>query len=437
MKFGCLVGVVAFATAAAVAVGRAEANAAAPVRADESFGRQRQSSRRSASSIYRQRGGERQENDYDLSGGRPSARSVAYTPKTHDGGISIVPNRKLPPVIAGIRRGGEEVVVPTQTQNTVDLAMRSAQWEEAKNRTVAATALLCLLSFLSYYFKEDGLIMFSVVLQIIMFQESSYIVGGDLRASSSSPSSSLMTNGQLNKWWWFVTMVLLVDGPRLFPWMANKFGAVAYGMVVLNIMSAVAKFQISGAKTVAFREYIRQSAVSLLCLSFVVVPSSYWIGVFEEYGQKWLVVPAVLSIFDDLVAFLVGMVAGKPTPSSSSIAPKKTWQGYIVGAIMTMGATWLALDEKFGLKYLPKIAEICPYSQMDGLVLAAVASIVAPFGGSVSSLVKRAYGHKKFGTIFGGRIGGLIDLLDGQLMMAPFIYFFLSLYKFRNGSSAS
>mmetsp|Transcript_61170 Transcript_61170/g.149760 ORF Transcript_61170/g.149760 Transcript_61170/m.149760 type:complete len:437 (+) Transcript_61170:141-1451(+) len=436
MKFGCLGVVVAIVTAAAIAVGHAEANAAAPS-ADGSFGRQNQSSSPPlSSSIYQPRGDGGQENDYVLSGGRPSARSAASTPKTHDGGISVVPNRKLPPVIAGIRRGGEEVVVAS-TQNSVDLAMRSAQWEEAKNRTVAATVLLCLLSFLSYYFKEDGLIMFSVVLQIIMFQESSFIVGGDLRAASSSSSSSLITDGQFNKWWWFVTMVLLVDGPRLFPWMANKFGAVAYGMVVLNIMSAIIKFQLSGAKTVAFREYIRQSAVSLLCLSFVVVPSSYWIGVFEEYGQKWLLLPTVLSIFDDLVAFLVGMVAGKPTPSSSSIAPKKTWQGYTVGAIMTMGATWLALDEKFGLKYLPKIAEICPYSQMDGLVLATVASIIAPFGGSVSSLIKRAYGHKKFGTIFGGRIGGLIDLLDGQLMMAPFIYFFLSLYKFRNGSSAS
>jgi CDP-diglyceride synthetase len=229
--------------------------------------------------------------------------------------------------------------------------------------------------------------------------------------------------------------------------MANKFGAVSYAMVIVNVVAAVTNFQwTQTSKTLAFREYIRQTAVSLLCLSLVVVPSSFWIGTFEEFGQKWLLLPAGLGLADDIIAFLVGMmVAGTPSLSSSSssslssttttttIAPKKTWQGYTAGAVVTMGTTWLALGA-IGQKYVPKIAQWCPYTQMDGLVLAAFASIVAPFGTSISTLVKRAYGHKKFGTLVAGR-GGLVDLLDNQMLMAPFIYFFLSLYKFRGGST--
>ena len=278
--------------------------------------------------------------------------------------------------------------------------------------------MIGFLALLAVYFKEDGLSVLVVLLQFMMFGEMTRTIGGD-------DWGSLGAN--LRKYWWFVTAVVAWDAPRVLSWKGVELEAIAMAMSVgVGVIGSVLSFQYNKSKAVAFREYIRQVAVSLLSAALVVLPSSFWIGTLEEHGMKWIFVPAALIAINDIMAYVFGRLVGKH-PLLPAISPKKTWEGFVGAALSTVGTAYVALAEKEGASALvgPGLAGI---SRTDGMVLAAFASIVAPFAGFVASFVKRAYGRKDFGDTFPGH-GGFVDRLDCQLITAPFVYFYLSLYK--------
>jgi CDP-diglyceride synthetase len=184
------------------------------------------------------------------------------------------------------------------------------------------------------------------------------------------------------------------------------------------------------AQPAVFREYIRQAAVVVLSCSLVVLPASFWIATLEEFGMVWIFVPALYMIINDTMAYLSGQWIGKH-PLLPSISPKKTWEGFLVAALSTIGVAYcLGSDSHFNpLQHLQHFKAWYPLDQMDGMIVAVFTSLVAPFGGFLASIIKRAYGQKDFSTILPGH-GGLVDRLDCQLLLAPAVYFYLSLYKF-------
>jgi len=289
---------------------------------------------------------------------------------------------------------------------------------------VSAAGMIVFLGGLSIYFKEDGLTVLVLLLQAAMYAEMTSTIGGD-------DWGSLGAN--LRKYWWFATAVIIWDGPKIFAWKQLTIEAIALGMsVLMGVIGSVLSFQYHGSGTADFREYIRQVAVSLVSASLVVLPSSYWIGTIEEHGIKWIFVPATFIAINDIMAYVFGRLIGKH-PLLPTISPKKTWEGFLGAAAATIGTAWVALDEGPGTKALlgPGLEGI---SRTDGLVLAVVASTVAPFAGFLASIIKRSYGRKDFGDAFPGH-GGFIDRLDCQLIFAPFVYFYLSLYKAANSAA--
>jgi phosphatidate cytidylyltransferase len=142
----------------------------------------------------------------------------------------------------------------------------------------------------------------------------------------------------------------------------------------------------------------------------VVAPSAFWISTLEEFGMEWILYSVVLVAINDTMAYFFGITMGRH-PLLPSISPKKTWEGFLGAAITT---TLVAMF------WLP--------TQKDGLVISAFASLVGPFGGFLASLIKRAYSQKDFGSLFPGH-GGLVDRLDCQVILAPFIYLYLTLSR--------
>ena len=301
--------------------------------------------------------------------------------------------------------------------------MKSSKWNDMRNRVLSAIGMIGFLSLLSYYFKEDGLSVFVVLVQAMMYGEMTRTVGGDDWGS---------TGATIRKYWWFVTAVIAWDAQRVFPWKRTELEAVAFGMTVFTgVVGSVLSFQHRKSGTVDFREYIRQTAVSLISAILVILPSSFWIGSLEEHGMKWIFFPAALVAVNDIMAYVFGRMIGKH-PLLPSISPKKTWEGFLGAAFSTVGVAWLLLENDKASTLL-RLTDI---DRTDGMVLAGVASLVAPFAGFLASVIKRAYGRKDFGTIFPGH-GGFVDRLDCQLIMAPFVYFYLSLYKFASTAASS
>jgi phosphatidate cytidylyltransferase len=64
-------------------------------------------------------------------------------------------------------------------------------------------------------------------------------------------------------------------------------------------------------------------------------------------------------------------------------------------------------------------------AQVHALVVSLFASLIAPFGGLFASGVKRAFRIKDFGVAIPGH-GGFTDRFDCHILMAAFIYCYLT-----------
>ncbi|ORX60668.1 phosphatidate cytidylyltransferase [Hesseltinella vesiculosa] len=124
----------------------------------------------------------------------------------------------------------------------------------------------------------------------------------------------------------------------------------------------------------------------------------------------------VLVICNDIFAFLCGQAFG--VTQLVTISPKKTWEGFIGAAFLTilvagLCAPWLVVDK-----------DVVGLTRMHALVLAGFASFMAPFGGFFASALKRAKHVKDFADAIPGH-GGFTDRMDCQLLMAIFTHLYL------------
>ena len=131
-------------------------------------------------------------------------------------------------------------------------------------------------------------------------------------------------------------------------------------------------------------------------------------------GAGWLM-PVILiaSIWiNDTMAYIVGSLIGK-TPFSP-ISPKKTWEGTIGGAILTVLTVVL-------------IGHYAFYFPVKALLLISITAAIAGTAGDLfESKLKRLAGVKDSGSIMPGH-GGFLDRFDSLLLAttAVWIVFYL------------
>jgi phosphatidate cytidylyltransferase len=128
------------------------------------------------------------------------------------------------------------------------------------------------------------------------------------------------------------------------------------------------------------------------------------------YQPITLIAIYILIWVNDTFAYLTGRLFGKHK-LMESISPKKTWEGFIGGALFSAIAA-------FSLSYL-KTHNI-EYSLYYGLI-AIVISIGATYGDLVESMAKRSVGIKDSGNVIPGH-GGILDRLDSLLFVGPLVY---------------
>jgi phosphatidate cytidylyltransferase len=129
----------------------------------------------------------------------------------------------------------------------------------------------------------------------------------------------------------------------------------------------------------------------------------------------WLI---AVTKFCDTGALLSGMAFGRHK-MSPQISPKKTWEGAIGGVLISMGIgalfAWFARDA-FPPHMTPLIAAL----------MAAPVAIVGIVADLVESVFKRRANRKDSGHTIPG-IGGMFDLSDSLILVAPIGYFFFQL----------
>ena len=121
----------------------------------------------------------------------------------------------------------------------------------------------------------------------------------------------------------------------------------------------------------------------------------------------------ILLWTNDTFAYLTGRQFGK-TKLFERLSPKKTWEGFFGGLIVTIIVAILigktATDELL----------ICVH-------VAIIISSLGTMGDLVESSLKRSAGVKDSGRIMPGH-GGILDRFDGLLLSIPFMYLCVLIY---------
>ena len=122
----------------------------------------------------------------------------------------------------------------------------------------------------------------------------------------------------------------------------------------------------------------------------------------------------VLIWSSDTFAYLTGKFFGKHK-MAPKISPKKTWEGFAGGVILTLVLGF------FVERFFPEL-------RGNWMIVGLLVSVFAPLGDLVESQLKRSFAVKDSGNIIPGH-GGVLDRLDSFIICAPVIYLYFILEK--------
>ena len=135
---------------------------------------------------------------------------------------------------------------------------------------------------------------------------------------------------------------------------------------------------------------------------------------FHFDGLPLLLVLFISVWANDTFAYLWGISIGKRR-LLEHISPKKSWEGFFGGLIITVAAAWL-LSGWFGL-----------VSSSGWIIIALIIAVAGTYGDLTESMLKRSIGVKDSGSLLPGH-GGLLDRFDSTLFAFPLVYLFVTLF---------
>jgi phosphatidate cytidylyltransferase len=151
-------------------------------------------------------------------------------------------------------------------------------------------------------------------------------------------------------------------------------------------------------------------SLPLSLLTFLVIPKLD--GLYTPYI---LITVFILIWAFDTGAYLTGIAFGKHK-FFPRLSPKKSWEGLIGGAIVTVLAALI-------------ISHFYHIIDTRGMIFAALLTALgATFGDLAESMLKRSVDIKDSGKLLPGH-GGLLDRIDSLLFVGPIIYVFISFYS--------
>jgi phosphatidate cytidylyltransferase len=215
-----------------------------------------------------------------------------------------------------------------------------------------------------------------------------------------SPSAPLLILGT----------VLLVIGRRVFSFTGSDL-FLAFFVLITLFIQVIAYERGKNSAALDFNITI----AGIVYLGFL---GGYIISLRDMADGFWwlmLVIPG--TAIGDGMAYIFGRKWGRHK-ISQRVSPKKSWEGYIAGAIGTaLGAMGLA-----ALWHLR-----APAITWDkGLILGLVLGITSIIGDLGESMLKRGFGVKDTSVVIPGH-GGVMDRMDSWIWSAPIGYYLILL----------
>lgn len=155
----------------------------------------------------------------------------------------------------------------------------------------------------------------------------------------------------------------------------------------------------------------------VIAVFWILVPVLLTINIYFKEGAPFVLAMFFIIWFYDSFCYIFGSLFGK-TKLFERVSPKKTWEGAIGGAVVTLIVFYFA----------NKIPPLQNYSAAQWEILAAVIIVTSTYGDLVESLLKRNLGLKDSGSIMPGH-GGFLDRLDSFYIAIPFVTITLWVYS--------
>lgn len=160
-------------------------------------------------------------------------------------------------------------------------------------------------------------------------------------------------------------------------------------------------------------ENIGRKAVALF---WILIPVVLTVKIYFEEGGPFILAMFFTIWMYDSFCYIFGSLLGKHK-LFERVSPKKSWEGTICGALITLVAFYFA----------NKIPYLQSHSAVEWVLLTLVIIVIATYGDLVESLLKRNLGIKDSGSIMPGH-GGFLDRLDSFYLVVPFVVILLWLF---------
>ncbi|MCQ2742939.1 MAG: phosphatidate cytidylyltransferase, partial [Bacilli bacterium] len=162
---------------------------------------------------------------------------------------------------------------------------------------------------------------------------------------------------------------------------------------------------------------------SLLIIRYFPTALAYQLGetsliesnAFKFWQSAELLIFFVIAVMmNDVFAYFVGVLFGKHK-MNPRISPKKTWEGFFGGWILSSGTAvaFALICDACGSPVIKGVLDIEHWYWV--LLLASALPISGNLGDFSFSLVKRTYGFKDFGNLLRDH-GGILDRVDSLLV---------------------
>lgn len=165
-------------------------------------------------------------------------------------------------------------------------------------------------------------------------------------------------------------------------------------------------------------ELYYESGKLIFTAIYTALPFSFALGLPSWYPSGGFTLEVfmlfILIWSSDTFAYLSGRMFGKHK-MAPTISPKKTWEGFAGGVILTLILGYF-------------IEKNMPDLRGNWMVVGFLVSVFAPLGDLVESQLKRSFGVKDSGNIIPGH-GGVLDRLDSFIICVPVVYLYFIIEK--------
>ncbi|UCD75039.1 MAG: phosphatidate cytidylyltransferase [Phycisphaerales bacterium] len=200
----------------------------------------------------------------------------------------------------------------------------------------------------------------------------------------------------------------------------DAISLVSTGMIVVFVASLLTFSRHRNVQGV-----VAAAGAVVFAMVYLGLMLGFLLALRREHSAWWIVGVICITKTCDSGAFFTGRAIGrhKMVPW---LSPGKTWEGLAGGVISAVAAGILLALASGWLPQRPPDQPTDVVTIWVGAVCGVVFAVVGQLGDLAMSLLKRGAGIKDSSHILPG-LGGVLDVLDSPLMVAPVAYWLLTL----------